>query len=111
MYALNGVLLFRAHMPEVEQRTCKWLCWHDFFLGKFGLPPTIHWSLAARTLGFELRRRAWWPELLAAARIIEDQLARLAPAESVIGEVPAPIATDLGLPRGVVAVTGRFDQA
>jgi xylulokinase len=111
MYALNRVLWFRTHMPEVEQRTWKWLCWHDFFVGKLGLPPTIDWSLAARTLGFDLRRRAWSPELLGAAGMGEDQLAHVAPAGTIIGQIPARIATELGLPTGVMAVTGGFDQA
>jgi xylulokinase len=111
MYGVNRVLWFRAHMPEVYQRAWKWLCWQEFFLGKLGLPPAIDWSLAARTLAFDLRARHWSRELLDAAELSEEQFAPAVPAGTVVGEIPPAVADDLGLPRGVLGVCGSFDQA
>src|SRR5438874_1712151 len=75
MYALSRILWFRRHMPGVAERAWKWLCWHEFFVVRLGLPPALDLSLAGRTLALNLRRRSWSNEILAAAEVRPSELA------------------------------------
>jgi xylulokinase len=110
IYALNRALWFREHMPQVYRETWKFLCWEDLLLVRLGLPPAIDHSLASRTMAFDIRRRDWSGEILDLAGLGPEMWAELAPSATVVGEVAPDVADDLGLPPGVKAVTGGFDQ-
>src|SRR5690606_17838157 len=58
----------------------------------------------------DVRKGAWSEEILAIAGIDRGKLARTAPAGTPVGEVPAAVAAELGLPKGVVVSTGGHDQ-
>lgn len=68
-------------------------------------------SLAARTLGFDIRALKWSDEMLEAADVDEDKLATLAPSGTVVGTLNPKTAGALNLPEGVNICTGGFDQA
>jgi xylulokinase len=82
----------------------------DFVFHQLGLSPTMDFSLAARTMAFDVGRLAWSEEIIELARLDVAQLSRLLPSGSVVGEVPASAVELLGLPPGVLAVTGGHDQ-
>ena len=54
--------------------------------------------------------REWSQEILAAAGVDQALMPGLAPSGTVIGEVPARIAADLGVEAGARVVAGGFDQ-
>lgn len=108
---INRLLWYRAERPEVFAAAWKFLCWEDLLLVRLGLPPVISPALAARTMAYDLRRRAWSAEILDAAEIAPGRLADPVPAGTPVGEIAPRVATDLGLPAGVVAVTGGYDAA
>jgi xylulokinase len=110
MYSINKIMWFARHMPELCERTWKFLCMEDYVLMKLGVEPAIDHSLAARTMAFDLMKRDWSDFVLKRAGVERGSLARLQPSGSVAGTMPPNIAQALGLPRGVAAVTGGHDQ-
>jgi xylulokinase len=107
-YSLNKILWLRDEMPEIYKKTWKFLLWEDLFCCWLGLEPAIEYSLASRTMAFDIRQRAWSERMLEAAKLSPDLLARAVPAGERLGEIPASKAAELGLPRGViVTVTGH----
>ena len=61
-------------------------------------------------MAFDVRKKEWSHEMFAAAGIDPAVMATAKPSGEIVGEIPASIADNLGLPKGTVAVTGGHDQ-
>ena len=110
MYTINKIMWWRENQPEVFARAWKFLCYEDFTNFRLGADPVIDYSLAARTMAFDLRAERWSDEMLAAAGVEAERLAVTTPSGAVVGRVGDDMARELGLPRGVAIVTGGHDQ-
>jgi len=110
MPTLNKIMWIRENLPEVFAKTWKFLCYEDLFFHWLGLEPTIDYSLASRTMAFDVIRKQWSDTMLDSAGIDQDLLARSLPSGEVVGELDSSMARDLGLPRGMALVTGGHDQ-
>ncbi|MCL5985122.1 MAG: FGGY family carbohydrate kinase [Actinobacteria bacterium] len=109
--SIHRILWFKDHEPGIFERTWKFLCLEEFFFTRLGIRPVTDYSVAARTLYFDINRRKWSDEILDVIGIPKEKLPEVVPPQTIIEEVPAKRANDLGLPEGVLAVTGGFDQA
>jgi len=110
MYTLNKIMWWRREQPEIYERTWKFLNYGDFALQRLGLPPTIDYTMAGRSMAFDLRANEWSAEILALAKVDVKKLPAVAPSGTAVGVVPAEVAAELGLPNGVIGVTGGHDQ-
>jgi len=110
MYSINKIMWWRDNQPQLFARAWKFLCYEDFTAFRLGAEPTIDYSLAGRTMAFDLRAQRWSDEILAAAGVEPERLAAVAPSGVLIGRVRDDVAQELGLPRGVAIVTGGHDQ-
>jgi xylulokinase len=110
MYTINKIMWWRREQPEVYERAWKFLCYGDFALWKLGVRPTIDYSMAGRTMAFDLRENRWSPEILEAAGVDPGKLPDAAPSGTVVEKLPNAVCDSLGLPQGVLAVTGGHDQ-
>ena len=109
-FSVPKIAWWKDHEPSLYQRTWKFLCYGDFALQRLGLEPVIDYSMAARMLGFDNRSLSWSEELLGAAGVDADKLPPARASGSVVGEIPGPVANDLGLQPGVQVVVGGHDQ-
>jgi xylulokinase len=110
MYTLNKIMWWRREQPAVYEHAWKFLCYGDFALQRLGLPPTIDFSMAGRTMAFDLEANQWSDRLLQAAEIDPAKLPEAKPSGTAVGVVPDAIAEELGLPRGVIGAVGGHDQ-
>lgn len=121
LYALNGNTLgnhytltklkwIQAHQPDLYARAHKFLHWGAFVPFMLGADPALDYSLANRTLLFDLDRADWSAELLAVAALDREKLPALCPSGTAVGTVSPSIAAQLGLPPGVLIVAGSHDQ-
>lgn len=111
MHPLLRLMWIREHEPDVFARTTKMLCWSELITSLLGAAPVSDYSVASRTMAFDIRRQEWSGELLAAAGIDPSLMPGLAQSGTVIGEVPRRIGADLGVAPGAKIVAGGFDQA
>jgi xylulokinase len=109
-YGLTKLQWLRQHQPDLYERTHKFLLWGSFVAFMLGAEPLVDYSLANRTLLFDLDRRDWSDELLALAGLDRDRLPAAAPSGTVIGRVSRQAAGELGLPAGASIVAGGHDQ-
>ena len=121
LYALNGNTLgspysltklkwLRERQPELYARSDFFLHWGALVSYLLGAEPRVDYSLANRTLLFDLERETWSPELLAWAGLEGEKLPPCVPSGTVIGALAAGIAAELGLPAGIPIVSGGHDQ-
>ena len=109
-YSLPKLLWLRQHQPELYGQAHKFLLWGDLVAFMLGCEPVTGYSLANRTLLFDIRKEEWSERLLALTGIERRMLPLPMPAGALAGTVPESIARSLNLPKGVVVVVGGHDQ-
>jgi xylulokinase len=109
-YGLTKLMWLRDHRPELYERSWMFLNWGAFVSFMLGAEPALDYSLANRSLLFELQQRDWSERLLRWAGLERSKLPPTVPSGTRIGEVSAPAAAELGLPKGTPILAGCHDQ-
>lgn len=109
-YSAPKFMWLKKNEPEFYDKAWKFLLWEDFVHFMLGCDPVIDYSVANRTLLFDLEKEKWSDEIIPALGLDADKMADLALGGTPLGEVAPAVADDLGLPRGVKVVTGGHDQ-
>ena len=109
-FTLPKLMWLRDNEPEIHGRTHKYLLWPDAICLKLGLPPRLDWSLAGRTMAFDVVGREWSEPMLQAAGITPKLLPEPIRPGEVVGHLPPPAANQLGLSADCLVVAGGHDQ-
>jgi xylulokinase len=109
-YSLPKLLWVRQHQPDLYRRADKFLLWGAFIPYMLGASSAVDYSLANRTLLFDLEREAWSRGILDLTGLDVNKLPDTVPAGTATGTVADQAASELGLPRGVTVVAGAHDQ-
>jgi len=109
-YGLTKLLWIRYHQPALYRRAFKFLSWGSLVEFMLGADPVVDYSLANRSLLFDIRRKQWSAELLDLADLDPAKLPDPIPSTTQIGRLPPMVAQDLGLPPNIPIVTGAHDQ-
>ncbi|MBI1277608.1 MAG: hypothetical protein GC179_05735 [Anaerolineaceae bacterium] len=110
IYGGQKLIWMRDHRPELFHKTYKWLSWADIVAYLLGGDPVTDYSLANRSLFFDLRRQEWSLETLNHVGMPIEKLPDLVQAGTVVGTVSSHIAKQLNLQSGVRIVIGAHDQ-
>jgi xylulokinase len=110
LYSLTKLKWVQTHQPDLYASTYKFLHWSAFVAFMLGAEARVDFSLANRTLLFDIRREDWSEELLNISGLDREKLPATVPSGTVVGTVSAQIAAELGLPPGVRIVSGAHDQ-
>jgi len=110
MFTLAKLLWIKQHRPDLYARMARYPCFGDFAHLKMGLEPRIDYSMAARTMAFDIRKKEWSSELLRWADVRPELFSPAAPTGTPVGELAPKAASQLGLPAGCLIVAGSHDQ-
>ena len=110
IHTLAKLIWIQRNQPDVYRQVWKFLGFEDFVYFKLGVSPVVDYSLAARTMAFDIINKSWSKKMLGLADVDAALFPDAAPSGTPIGEVSSQVAGELGLPRGVVCVTGGHDQ-
>ena len=110
MYPVPKILWLRKHRAELFASSVRFLTVIGYLLSRLGLPAYIDYSLASRYLAFDIRRREWSSEILAATEVNPEWLPVAVPAGTIAGKLDAAAASQLGLSFGTMVVMGGHDQ-
>ncbi|MBI4606126.1 MAG: hypothetical protein HY721_29520 [Planctomycetes bacterium] len=109
-HTIFKVLWRRERDRGAFDRARKFLCFGDFTTAQLGAPPRIDWSMAARTLAFDIHELRWSRRILEAAGLAPDLFPEPVGPGEAVGAVSEAAARDFGLPRGCVVAAGLHDQ-
>jgi xylulokinase len=109
-YGLTKLMWRRDQRSDEYAKTHKYLLWSGFVSFMLGAEAAVDFSLANRTLLFDIRRTAWSEEILAAVGLDASKLPDPVPSGAVIGRLAPHVADDLGLPAGALIAAGAHDQ-
>ena len=110
LYTLTKLKWIRKYQPELYESTYKFLHWSAFICYMLGADPYVDYSLANRTLLFDINQEDWSDELLNTAGLDRSKLPKTCPSGTMIGYVSDAIASDLLLPKNVKIISGAHDQ-
>jgi len=110
VFTLPKILWLKENEPQLYGRIWKHLCYEDFAIHRMGLPPTTDYSVASRTMAFDIRQKTWSERVCSLAGIDAGMFAEPVQAGTIVGELGTRAAGELGLPRACKVVTGGHDQ-
>lgn len=110
MYSVCKIGWYRDELPEVFGRVWRWMLFEDYILWRLGAEPAIDYSLASRTMAFNVSLLSWDGAILDACGLRADRLSRPVPPGTAVGRISESAAGELGLPRGMLLVAGAHDQ-
>ena len=108
--SLNAMLWLREHEPEVFRRARRWLVVEDYVMFKLAGVYATDYSIASRTMGFDVHRKGWSEEIFAAAGLDPEAMAVPYPSGTAVGGVTPAAAALTGLAPGTVVATGGHDH-
>ncbi len=111
MYTINKILWFKEEGRDIFKKTWKFLCVEDYIIFRLTGEAVIDFSLAARTMAFDVRTSDWSPVMLSAAGIETEKLAVPAPSGTAVGRIRKDLLCSLGFKGPVTVATGGHDQA
>jgi xylulokinase len=109
-YSLTKLMWIKEHQPDLYERAWQFLHWSGFISLSLGAIPTVDFSLANRTLLFDIGRQEWSSELLEWAGLDRYHIPNPVPSGTHIGQVNPNLAEELGLPKRVAIISGAHDQ-
>jgi xylulokinase len=109
-YSLTKLMWIKEHQTGLYAQTYKFLHWSSFVAFMLGADPVLDYSLANRTLLFDIDRETWSDEMIGLAGIDRARLPVVVPSGTPIGFVNSHVADELGLSPTVAIVAGAHDQ-
>ncbi len=106
-HTLFKLMHIRENQPKLFAQIDKFLCFGDFIAAQLGLPATIDYSMASRTLMFDVNNLNWSDKIISLAKLDADMLAKPAAPGTIIGEIGT---NELEFPKGAILATGLHDQ-
>lgn len=110
MYSICKIMWIQAHQPELYRATETFLLYADFIVFMLTGAKATDYSLASRTLAFNVTRKQWEPEILAAAGLDGRRFAPVIAPGSAVGRVRPDVAAEIGLSDQTLVVAGGHDQ-
>ena len=110
LLSLNAVLWIREHEPEVFRRAHRWLVVEDYLNYRLTGACATDYSIASRTMGFDVVRKRWSKEIFAAADLDPAVMPEPFVSGTPIGGVRPEAAELTGLAPGTIVATGGHDH-
>ncbi|MFC4778722.1 L-fuculokinase [Paenibacillus sp. GCM10023252] len=110
MHSICKIMWMKEHDPAMFSRVWKFLSFSDYILFKLGAEACTDYSLAARTMAFDITNKCWSEEILEAAGLNAGLFGQPVQSGTLVGTIEAGIAAQLGLPSQVLLVAGGHDQ-
>ncbi len=110
IFTLNKLLWLKQHEPDAYQRAARWLHVSDYVAFLLCGVPATDYSLASRTMGFDLHHLRWADDLIRDAGIDDHLFPPAIQAGTRIGSITRSAASLTGLPEGIAVATGGQDH-
>ncbi|MGI6055593.1 MAG: FGGY-family carbohydrate kinase [Bilifractor sp.] len=110
MFSLPKLMWMRDHHPEICRQTKHVFLMQDFVVWHLTHRAQIDYSLAARTMGLDIRTLRWSTEIFEAAGIDQELFALPVPSGTPAGPLTWEAAQRTGLPETVQIISCCHDQ-
>lgn len=109
-YTITKILWLQKNCLEIFKQAKKFLCYEDFIASKLCGNAVFGFSMAARTMAFDINKLCWNEKILDICNISSENFAIPSQAGTITGKIRKEIAEELNLSPGVKVVVGGMDQ-
>ncbi|SHH86136.1 FGGY-family carbohydrate kinase [Clostridium grantii] len=110
MYTISKIMWIKKHRPELFE-LCKRIClFEDYIVYMLTGICQIDYSLATRTMAFDINGLQWDDKILEFAKVKKELFSKVVPIGTKAGNVKLSLANELGLGRATMVVSGCHDQ-
>ena len=110
-FGITKLLWYRQNRPELFAGAQHWLSINDYMLYRLSGELVCDYSIASRTMAFDIRALRWSDELLSAAQLPRSMFPQAVPGATKVGTLRPEITAALGLHEPPAVVTGGHDHA
>jgi xylulokinase len=110
MYSLPKLMWIKNHSPEIFAKARRVCLMGDFAAYMLTRSAKIDYSLASRTMAFDIRGRRWSREIFSAAGISPALFSEPVPDGTAVGRIRPEIAAKTGLRPDTSIIIGCHDQ-
>lgn len=110
MYSISKIMWIKKHRPDIYRAAKHVFLMEDYVVFHLTGKAQIDYSLASRTMAFDIRSLDWSPEVLEAAGIKRELFSSCVPAGSAAGTVLAQAAAKTGLSEQTKIISVGHDQ-
>lgn len=110
IFSLPKILWMRAHKPRVFEAAHKWLQMSDFIIFKLTGEMVTDYTLACRTLAFDVAENSWSDEILSSLDLTKDIFPTICESGTVVGPIQVPLCKELGISNSPKVVVGGHDH-
>lgn len=110
IYGINKIMWLKENESTVYKKIKKWLNLEDYIIFKLTGNFATDYSIASRTMGFDIRSCRWSKEIFQATGIDMEIMAPIYPSGTVVGQVSKYAAAITGLAENTPVVTGGHDH-
>lgn len=110
MYSISKLMWLKENEPELFSR-CKSIClFEDYIVYMLSGIRQIDYSLASRTMAFDINSLTWNEEILEYAGIDKNYLSKVVTIGNQAGKIRKELAKELGVNNDAIIVSGCHDQ-
>lgn len=110
MYSIPKLMWLKKHNPELYKKAKHVFLMEDFVVFHLTGEAVIDYSLATRTMGFDIRNLCWNKEIFEAAGVNIEFMSKVVPTGTIAGTVTRTVAKQMGLKEGTKIVCISHDQ-
>ncbi len=110
MYSLPKLMWVKKHQPEAWKKTRHIFLMEDYIVYMLTGKRQIDYSLATRTMAFDIHGLCWSREICDCAGIDPDLFSQPVPTGTSAGQLKKELTEALGLWEGTIAVSVSHDQ-
>jgi xylulokinase len=110
-FGITKMLWIKENHPVLFEKCRKWLSMEDYIIYRLTGEFATDYSIAARTLIFDINRLDWSDEILNKIGISGELLPQVFSGATVVGQVTAEVGEATGLTKGIPVVTGGHDHS
>jgi len=110
IFSASKILWLKENVSKVFKDTECFLCAKDYIIYKLTGELVTDYSMASRTMLFDIKKRVWSEEICADIGIPVEKLPPAKESSTVVGEVCSSSSEKTLLPRGLPVVNGGGDR-
>jgi xylulokinase len=107
----HKILWLKDNEPNLFAQIYKYVTFQDYAVWKLTGEPAIDYSMASRTMLFDVKKKEWIEHYLSRMGIGEEFFSPAVVASHPAGELSEGAAAQLDLPAGILVVPGAHDQS
>ncbi len=110
MYSVSKIMWIKKHCPEVYALTKRIFLMEDYVVYHLTGKAQIDYSLASRTMAFDIKKLCWSREIFEAAGIDVGLMAEPVPTGTIAGTITSEAVQKTGLSKKTLVVSVSHDQ-